>query len=303
MTMSMRLHTLVLLCAGTAASLAANAETPSLDLSDPKTQLESYVRVVGDTSGKPYVAYAEGTVFAVIPGAKARPVFGVRVVGVGRYERIEGGYQRLSREIGFYTDLNTGEILDHWQNPFIERLVKVVPIQNDPVNRKFIAGQGTPIRQLVQGDNVIFFREIPLRYPNPLDRATYPLYSSGDYYEAVELFNDYAKMSDLANRKLTSVPSTGSWSRVGPWLPWMEMGQHQGYLLYHARGIKLINGLEDVPAKLHDHIRRVAPKFLSAPRSIEGPDETSWTVFKKSLAERRQSPAGQTAPHTERTDK
>ncbi len=303
MTWSTGLRSLVLLLAGTGATWVGSAATPRVDLSDPATQLESYVRVVGDTSGKPYVAYAEGTVYAVIPGAKARPVFGVRVVGVGRYERIAGGYQRLSREIGFYTDLETGEILERWQNPFMERTVAVVPIQNDPVNRKFVVGQGTPIRQLVQGDIVIFYREIPLRYPNPLDRATYPLYSSGDFYEAVELFNDYANMSDLANPKLTSVPSTGSWSRIGPWLPWMEMGQHQGHLLYHARAIKLINGLDDIPPKLREHIASVAPKFLSAPTSIEGPDETSWTVFKKSLAERRQSAPQQAAPHAEPANK
>ncbi|MBK6597779.1 MAG: DUF1838 family protein [Proteobacteria bacterium] len=275
------------IAAATAASAAGKA---TVDLTDPVTQLEAYVRVVGDTSGKPYTAYAEGTVYAVVPGAKARPVFGVRVLGRGRFEKIDGGYQRLSREIGFYTDLKTGEILATWYNPYMEREVEVVPIQNDPVNRKFIAGQGTPIRQMIAGDNVIFYREIPLRYPNPLDRENYPLYSSGDFYEAVELFNDYANMRDLANPKLSSVPSTGSWSRIGPWLPWMEMGQHEGHLLYHARAVKPINGLNGVPAKLREHIAKTAPKFLEAPSGIEGPDETSWTVFKQRLEERGRAP-------------
>ncbi|MEZ5475259.1 MAG: DUF1838 family protein [Steroidobacteraceae bacterium] len=269
--------------------LAVGADKP-IDLTDPVAQLDAYVRVVGDTSGKPYSGYAEGTVYAVVPGAKARPLFGVRVLGRGRFEKIDGGYQRLSREIGFYTDLKTGAILDSWYNPYLEREVEVVPIQNDPVNRKFIAGQGTPIRQMVSGDNVIFYREIPLRYPNPLDREHYPLYSSGDFYSAVELFNDYAHLSDLSKPDLTSVPSTGSWSRIRPWLPWMEMGQHEGYLLYHARAVKPINGLDGIPKNLRDHIAQTAPKYLEAPTSLGGPDETSWTVFKQRLEARGRAP-------------
>jgi hypothetical protein len=272
-----------------AMSGAAHAE--AFDLDDPRTLLDAYVRTTGDTSGKPSVSYGQGTVYAVVPGARPQALFGLTVVGVGRYVKIPDGYQRLHREIGFYTDLKTGEILSQWFNPYMQRNVEVIPIQNDPVNRKFVAGEGATYKYWRVGDEIAFYREVPLRYPNPLDRANYPLYSSGDFYEAMEMFNNYVKLSDLKNPKLTSVPSMGSWSRMGPWLPWMEMGQHDGYLLYHSRSAKPRDGLAGIPQALRDRIAATAPKFLEAPERIEGPDETSWTYFKKQIDARRKRPA------------
>jgi hypothetical protein len=38
------------------------------------------------------------------------------------------------REIGLYTDLKSGEILEEWRNPYLDETVKVVPIANDPFN-------------------------------------------------------------------------------------------------------------------------------------------------------------------------
>ncbi len=275
-----------------AALLVATApHAADFNLEDPATLLEAYIRTTGDTSGKPSVTYGQGTVYAVVPGAKPRALFGLEVVGVGRYVKLSDGYQRLHREIGFYTDLKTGAILTRWLNPYTQREVAVMPIQNDPVNRKFVAGEGATYRHWIVGNDVVFYREVPLRYPNPLDRTNYPQYSSGDFYEAMEMFNNYAKLSDLRNGKLTSVPSMGSWSRMGPWLPWMEMGQHEGYLLYHSRSAKPANGLDGIPARLREHIAQTAPKFLVAPDRVEGPDETSWTFFKKQIDATRTKPA------------
>jgi hypothetical protein len=221
-----------------------------------------------------------------VPGEKPRAVFGLEVVGMSRFEKIDGGYLRLHREIGYYTDLKTGEVIRRWFNPWLQREVEVLPIQNDPVNRRYTA-QNSNYSFDVSGDDIVFYREVPLRYPNPLDRATYPLNSSGEYYEAMEMFTTFIRRTQLENPKLTSVPSTGTWTRFGPWLPWMEMGAHQGYLIYHSRSFKPANGLDGIPQKLRDYIAKDNPKFLSAPEKFTEPDETSWTFFKKAFDERR----------------
>jgi len=261
----------------------------ALDLGSPQGVLDAYVRANGDTSGKDRLTYGSTTVYAFIPGAKARPLFRLEVVGASRYEAVEGGYRRLHREVGYYTDLDTGEVLQQWHNPFTEREVDVIPIQNDPVNRSFVvdpATGSTGIQFYQDGDWVIFFREIPLRYPNPLSRAEYPRYSSGDFYEAMELFNTFVKRSDLDDDGLTAVPSSGSWSRIGPWLPWMEMGNSQGWLVYHGRSVAL-GSADDIPPRLRSYIEAHHPKYLHAPEQWGGANETSWTVFKEAIDQRR----------------
>ena len=51
---------------------------------------------------------------------------------------MEEGYRVYSREVLFYLDPQTGEILQEWANPFLDgRKVEVVHIQNDPVNGVF----------------------------------------------------------------------------------------------------------------------------------------------------------------------
>jgi len=269
--------------------LAMAVPAHALDLGTPEGVLDAYVRANGDTSGKDRLTYGTTTVYAFVPGEKGRALFRLEVVGASRYERVDGGYRRLHREVGYYTDLATGEVLRRWHNPFIEREVEVIPIRNDPVNREFVVDRqtgATGIRYYEDRDWVIFYREIPLRYPNPLPRAGYPRHSSGDFYEAMELFNTFVKREDLEGGA-TAVPSSGSWSRIGPWLPWMEMGNSQGWLVYHGRSVAL-DSPDDLPAALRSHIESRDAKFLRAPEEWGGRNETSWTVFKQVIDERRE---------------
>lgn len=275
--------------------VAGAADSATIDLAAPRERLEAYVRANGDTSGAPVATWASGRVYAYVPGEKPRALFGLEVLGMSRFQKIEGGYLRLHREIGFYTDLTTGEVLKTWKNPWLQREVEVIPIQNDPVNRRFTV-ENTTFSVLESGDDVMFYREVPLRYPNPLDPATYPENSSGEFYEAIEMFNTFVQRQALADPRQTSVPSTGSWTRFGPWLPWMEMGSREGYLLYHSRSLKPREGLDALPARLRQHVATNYPKYLEAPATFTSPDETSWTFFKKVLDARKAAPASASPP-------
>lgn len=259
------------------------------DLNKPADLLEAFVKTAGKLDGGTTISYGRATVFARLENEKAAPIFGLEVIGAGRYEKIEGGWQRYSREIGFYTDLATGDILERWYNPFIEREVEVVPIMNDPVNRKFVLnekGEFPNVKVAEYGEYIAFTREVPLRYPSPLPVKDYRLYSQNDWYEAMEMFGTFCKRADLMDKRKSSVASVGSWGRWGPWLPWMEMGQTAGFIVYHASAGEL-ESAADIPPKIRAGIERVDAKYFEAPKGMEGPDETSWTVFKEKVAERR----------------
>lgn len=58
--------------------------------------------------------------------------------------------------------------------------VDVIPIQHDPVNRRFTL-QNSAFEYEAPGDDIVFHLEVTPRYPNPLDRATCPLDSNGDF--------------------------------------------------------------------------------------------------------------------------
>ena len=282
------------LCLSVLLCLPTHAVDPEgmPDLNDPEQLLDAYIRTVGDTSGKEVLLYASVVVIGMHPGEKGQKLFGLEVLGASRFLPIEDGYQRLHREVGLYTDLQTGEVLASWDNPWSDESVEVIHIQNDPVNSPFtVETQRGPYRVKFDdlGHTIGFHRQIPLRYPNPLPMSQYPKHTANDWYEAAELFNSFVTKADLADRSMTSLPEVGTWSRTRPWLPWMEMADRPGYLLYHGRSVKLMNGLDDLRPELRAHIETHYPTYTGAPDTFESPNDTSWTYFKKVLDARAEA--------------
>ncbi|GIT35496.1 MAG: hypothetical protein Ct9H300mP4_18150 [Gammaproteobacteria bacterium] len=46
----------------------------------------------------------------------------------------DGSIRRLNKEVIFYTDSRTGQMIDEWTNPWTDEKVKVVHVANDPFN-------------------------------------------------------------------------------------------------------------------------------------------------------------------------
>jgi len=125
-----------------------------------------------------------------------------------------------------------------------------------------------------------------LDYPNPLQPKDYPEFSSGAQYQGGELFLTFARTDNLLDPALTEVGYVGSWARIGPYLPWMEMGLSEGGLIYSAPFLKLSN-VEELPGQLLDWMVENYPDYLHPPRNYTVPNMTSWRVFKSIIDQRR----------------
>lgn len=84
-----------------------------------------------------------------------------------------------------------------------------------------------------------------------------------------------------------NVPNTVTWSRHCQFLPWMEMGPTKGSLFYSALSGKCLNVLSCVPKDIIDIVSTKYKSVLKAPKTFEVPNETSWSVFKKIIDNRR----------------
>jgi hypothetical protein len=122
-------------------------------------------------------------------------------------------------------------------------------------------------------------------YPNPLAKDKRFLdYSPNGTYQAAELFKLTVPLVDLLNPDIKSVTEMHlSWDRIGPWLPWMKMGNRPGHLIYSAYGSK-VRGFTDLPQLLQDEINTRIPVYKNAPKtSLDKEDMTSWTYFKQNF--------------------
>jgi hypothetical protein len=85
---------------------------------------------------------------------------------------------------------------------------------------------------------------------------------------------------------VTRVDATGSWTRIGPYLPWMLMGPSPGHLFYRS-ATKKISGPQDLPPQLVAYTRSRYPEWLEFPTDWSTPMESSFDVYKH---ERKPSP-------------
>ena len=243
------------------------------------------------------VFYWSGYIYNVMPKDPAdypqrgridfgRPLFQFEGFNVARFAQDgPSDYFMLSREVSVYKDPTTGRVLNCWTNPLkVDRPEqRVMHVANDPVN--YGVGE-TDFVEL--GDRISFFSDIILSYRSPLAGvAEYEAFSAGDVYQTSELFNYIVARKDLEDERVLSAPVEISWTRVGQYLPWMQMGDTRGYLVYHVRGYKVLGGVDELPGPLLEWTRNVAgEKFLKSPSFIPAsyePNETTWRVFRNAL--------------------
>ena len=117
-------------------TLAGGAQ--ALDLSKPDDSYQAMLRVVGDLSGKTVYKDWDATIFASLPGQKPKPILRTIGFNAGRLiKQADGSHHWVTREVSYYVDLQTGKIIETWQNPLNGKTVDVVQVANDPVSSKF----------------------------------------------------------------------------------------------------------------------------------------------------------------------
>lgn len=272
------------------ANKVATSESTSLnlDLDKAEDNMTAFIKVRGSLKdNEEVIFYANGKIYGFVDGERDKPLMGYEMYNIGRsIKRAENSYYLLTNEVLLYTDLKTGEVLEKFDNPYTGETVDVVHVWNSPVNQtQDLEGRFGKwgVNHNKFGDDMICMNaDIFLKYPSPLSTKAFPENSQSDDYEASELFQFFFSEKDMNDPNQTSIPSTISWTRLGPWLPWMKMGQRQGLVVYQGAGYKLMETeFDKMPKVLTDYVMKHHPEYRHSPTEYSHPNETSWTYFKK----------------------
>lgn len=265
---------------------------PDAIQTDSEENLRGFIKTRGSLiPGEEFVFWWVGDIYDMVDGQGSRHMFSFEGYNIGRMVRVDGGWRMLTREVGLYKDKKTGEILDIWENPETGLTNKCVHVWNDPVNQQFLLernGNKFKVPTTMHGEDIYWHSEVFLRYKSPLTRKEFPENTQSDTYQSTEMFQFFSKKEDMTSNK-PSADCLISWVRVGQWLPWMEMGDRPGRLVYHCRGRKLKNGYQDLSDTVRNHVDKYHPEYASAPTNYTTPNETSWTYMRK-LLEAKGSP-------------
>lgn len=266
----------------------SDAQTPLRDLQ--QLWFESQAR----SDGKDAVFYIKGSAYAYIQGTRPQKLFDVEGYNIRRLVETpeKDGYFIATREIVFYEDPTTGEILSEWQNPFTKEKNEVFHITNDPVNFRYRIKDKKYVAVSVDGKREFGEKEAPEMWNNHFvwHADIFPFYKlpeMSNSYTAGELFDFYVPQNELYK---TGAPEVMiSWSRVSPWLPWMKMGEQAGAMVIHARSVRY-ESWQSLPEKIKNTVHRKYPLYESAPDKVDPnkPNETSWTVYYDEMRKRQQ---------------
>jgi hypothetical protein len=122
-----------------------------------------------------------------------------------------------------------------------------------------------------------------------MSRAEYPLQSQQDLYQSGEMWAISGSLKELSDPKVTSAENHTAWARVGMWLPFMEMGDLAGVMIYHSQSFKFKRGPSEIPKNILAYTEKHHPEYLSAPKEWKElrENENTWTYSKKVIDQRR----------------
>ena len=269
-------------------SMGQSLSGPYIDLMTGPGNKVGYARLNGDLDeSKQKYGWFKGFIMAIRPNKPILDALGFQGFGVSRLEKqADGSYAKILREVGLYTDLRTGEVLEEWKNPMTNENVRVVHIANDPFNYviedhfpeppKFgdLNQEEIPKIPFIlpwqqRGDRLDMEIHINLFYPNALDPKKWVRESNGPMVQVSEGFAYHVDANKMQDANYTTLPYSGTWNRITPWLPWMHMGQTPGHMMYSAF-MGSGEDLEQVHSRqVLDYVEKHYPKYFTAPETYD----------------------------------
>ena len=264
-----------------------------IDFFNPVDNVKAFVKMRGDLNPeKAAIGWYGGTIYSVVGQYETmKPLCRFEGFGISVHKPIDGGaFQHIHKEVVYYKDFRTNQIIDEWDNVLTGEKVKVYHTHNDPVNSimkpefEQVFGDGSKMsfpflmEWTTFGDDAQAFMPFVTRWPSLIKVDEWPRESPGSWVRVGEFLQTDVKLSQLKDESLTKVPYTGCWYRIGPWLPWMLMDQKEGHLFYAAR-THSIDTIGDLPKDLLAFSEKNYPSFLEPEFEWKEPNVTSFETF------------------------
>ncbi len=258
------------------------------DPTDPVQVLRTLHRMRGsENDGRIAMGWLKGQRFGVVD-AEIVPLMGMITGTFARHNVLEDGSIELtSFELAFYTDFETGELIDTLKIPYTGKTVEVPKLKLGP-SKSVVKPEFYSLREVggetertasddamrptgsmrfehwlgpvTVKDGHVWITEASSAKVVPAD----PKAPSVIYSEAVTYKGDEA---DVNNPDLPTLKSTLSYTGITSWRPWMQMGDYPGHTTSHALGSKSFD-LDGLPDDYREMAEKHYPDAIANPAAI-----------------------------------
>jgi len=239
------------------------------DWNDPVKRLNAMVRIMGRTDGGVGIRWTDGVLSGVVE-QETTQILGVSQQIYTRFiARDDGSYDATYLELVYFTALESGEVLEDWDNPYTGRVTQVpaqvlgparfyLPLELQVVNEPF------PMEGI---ENSHWFEPQPLSaedvmFNERIDSYVPPMVENGAPLKFHEVFSFRASRQALEDETLTSVPATIDKVNVISWRPWMDMDEIDGVSMSRGAG-RTITDYDALPKHLAEKNEKFFPDVVA----------------------------------------
>lgn len=275
------------------ARVSDSSSTNNLDFAVPKDNLYAFGKLWGSYADSPTYGGYQGVQFARIGTKRLIPLFGY--VGFGNMQsrlNNDGSIHIRGTEAGYFTDLNTGKIIDIWDNPWTNETVEVFPFINRKMRGhltesmpKFVMGNSSVDQPTIMneaeadtssdsipfilpwqeiGNQYLLTWEYSHEYTNPVTKDKWPKAHTTQIINPSEHFTFYTPIQTMNDRSIPSSPFHAGFMRTSPWWPWMKMGSNliDGALFGRMHSYQITGTTDDIPKVVLERIIKDHPDLL-----------------------------------------
>jgi hypothetical protein len=236
------------------------------DLTVPANNLRALVRITASLDEQDVPWWYDGTIFGIVGEQAPRPL--VRFEGMEIYwmRHLPGGdYELTGNTVTFFRDLETGAMIDAFENPYTGEVNAVTPAVQG-------GGPGRGFNYSVKGIRPTRFVELMEERPLIMDWSfardmawlhNQTVYPPGMPPPRAQRQTMFAPRDLFVDEQIRRLPTVFSSTVFMPWLKWMNMGERPGHVVWHASGVKL-NTIDELPTEYRQRADKEFPEHLTA---------------------------------------
>ena len=259
--------------AGGAAAPGSGTDAP-LDLASPADRLTTFVKLRGALDPDLVVSWVSARYYGVVDD-RMDPLFSVVSAVFSRWRRAGAGFEAASFELAWFTDSETGTVLQTYANPYTGKPCQVpgggfaptlIRFQQDLSLQLGTKVPGLTLEHevlpfVVRGDDI---------WMTERTRSTLELPGAARPFRYAESNSFLADRRQATSRDSRRVTSHVSFTNVCSWRPWLEMGDRPGHLMAIGTGRQNVD-IAALPDEWREATATLRPEVLRDPAAILKP--------------------------------
>ena len=257
-----------------ATPLSLLGATAALDLDDPWDRLTALAKLRANIDGSTVMWWMKGVRYGVVDNV-ITPLFGMLIGSFQRLRPLPGkGFEVNMLEMSYFTDLETGAVLDTFKNPYNGKVVEIpeqrlgpFPVLMRPTGVVLpdlpmfgeVELQTKVGPAIVSGDDVWIRDDSTVRVD-----SDHPMMGKHIYNELVTY---RGRVSELNDPEVTSAAADISFHSVTSWREWFQAEDVGGHTTARANGSKIYR-IDDFPAEYLAAARERHPDLIADPDAV-----------------------------------